>query len=96
MVPTPETISILKPACKAWEDHLWADISVITEEKSSNELAKLAAGSFWEGGVQAVEKGPDELCNLQADDDEWEGGVLKALESLNSVAVSEGYVLGCW
>ncbi len=94
MVPTQETISILKPACRTWEDHLWADISVIAEEKSSNELVKLSAGSFWEGGMQAVEKGPDELRNLPVDNDgEWEEGVLKALESLNSVAVSEGYVL---
>ncbi len=79
-----------------WENHLWADTSVIAEEKSSNELAKLAAGSFWEGGVEAVEKGPDELRNLQADDDEeWEEGVLKALESLSSVVVAEGCV-PCW
>lgn len=95
-MPTPETINILKSACRTWEDHLWADISVITEEKSCSELAKLAAGSFWEGGVQAAEKSSEELRNLRVDDDEWEEGVLKALESLKSVAVVEGCVSDCW
>ncbi|KAF8962886.1 nuclear pore protein 84/107 [Flammula alnicola] len=92
MVPSPQTTSILKSACRTWEDHLWADISVMCEEKASRELARLATGSFWEGGVDALEKGVDELRNLQVqqDDDEWDKEVVRTLESLKSIAVLEG------
>ncbi|KAF8639343.1 hypothetical protein AX17_001562 [Amanita inopinata Kibby_2008] len=48
--PSPQTFPILRAACKTWEDHLWATLSVICEQRESAELSRLAAhfSSFWE------------------------------------------------
>ncbi|KIM43977.1 hypothetical protein M413DRAFT_68391 [Hebeloma cylindrosporum] len=84
IVPSPQTTSVLKSACRTWEDHLWADISVLCEEKVSSELRSLASSSFWEGGQDAVD-----VVDMQGVED-WEGGVGQALSSLKSVAVVDG------
>jgi nuclear pore complex protein Nup107 len=48
LAPSPQTSAILKSACRTWEDHLWAQISVMCEEKQSAEMIKL--GGFGGGG----------------------------------------------
>jgi len=73
---------------------LWADISVICEEKASHELAVLASGSFWEGGQEVVEKDVVEMRSSFAPqlEKDWETGVSRTLESLKDVAVVDGCV----
>jgi nuclear pore complex protein Nup107 len=63
------------------------------EEKASQELAKLG-GSFWEGGVEAVEQGVQDTPPEQdgVDDGGWESEVSATLGTLKGVAVLEGYV----
>ena len=90
LAPSPQTASVLKSACRTWEDHLWAEISIMCEEKTSQELAKLG-GSFWEGGVEAVEVGVQDTPPEQ-DEQDWETEVSTTLDNLKGVAVPEGYV----
>ena len=63
------------------------------EEKASRELAKLG-GSFWEGGVEAVELGVQDTPPEQdeVDEGDWETEVSATLDNLKGVAVLEGYV----
>ncbi|KAI0086032.1 nuclear pore protein 84/107 [Irpex rosettiformis] len=90
LAPTPQTSTQLKNVCHTWEDHLWAQISVVCEEKESEELSKLT-GSFWECG------GPAPMANNvrredmeEIEDDEWVKEVVESLESLANVTVQEG------
>lgn len=58
------------------------------------EMRRLG-GSFWEGGLAAVEKGvrvADEET-LEAEEEEWEREVVGTLEGLRSVGVEDGYVI---
>ena len=90
LAPSPQTASVLKSACRTWGDHLWAEISIICEEKASQELAKLG-GSFWEGGVDAVELGVQDPSEQdEADEGDWENEVSATLDNLKGVAVLEG------
>lgn len=84
LAPSPQTSVILKSACRTWEDHLWAQVSIIIEEKESSEMAKL--GGFWEGGKITTPVDPDE------EEEEWVNDVVGTLEGLESVGVAEGYV----
>ncbi len=63
------------------------------EEKQKMELAKLG-GSFWDGGVEAVEKGVKDMSpeDEEREEQEWVREVTETLESLKGVVVSEGYV----
>lgn len=63
------------------------------EEKETMELTKLG-GSFWEGGVEAVEKGVKEMSAVdeEREEQDWVKEVTETLESLKGVVVSEGYV----
>jgi hypothetical protein len=90
LAPSHQTASVLKSACRTWEDQLWAEISIICEEKASQELAKLG-GSFWEGGVEAVELGVRDEQD-EVDEGDWETEVSATLDNLKGVAVLEGYV----
>jgi len=49
-------------------------------------------GSFWEGGLDAVEKGVRAVSREaeEMEEDEWEKEVIDALESMKSVAVEDG------
>ncbi|KAJ7273472.1 nuclear pore protein 84/107 [Mycena haematopus] len=91
LVPTPQTSSVLKTACRTWEDHLWAQISVVCEEKQSTEMLRVG-GSFWEGGLSAVKSGVRVLSPEaeETESDEWEKEVMGSLEILKTVAVQEG------
>jgi len=98
LAPTPQTATVLKSAGRTWEDHLWAEISIICEERASTELASLSSGSFWEGGVDSVEKGVQDISRPQSQHAEgvWKKDVLGSLEDLKSVSVIEGYVSRLW
>ncbi|KAF9469517.1 nuclear pore protein 84/107 [Collybia nuda] len=91
LAPSPQTSIIVKSACRTWEDHLWAQISIMCEEKESMEMSRLG-GSFWEGGLSAVELGVRTSSHEEeeAEEDEWEKEVIGALETLKTVAVAEG------
>ncbi|KAJ7494494.1 nuclear pore protein 84/107 [Mycena galericulata] len=91
LAPSPQTSSLLKTACRTWEDHLWAQISVVCEEKQSMEMLRVG-GSFWEGGIPAVESGVRVLSAdaEEAEAEEWEKEVVGSLETLKTVAVQEG------
>ena len=91
LAPTPQTATQLKNACHTWEDHLWAQISVVCEEKESEELSKLT-DSFWESGGLGTSRDNAGLDSLGGgEDDEWQKEVVESLESLASVTVQEGY-----
>ncbi|KAJ7582625.1 nuclear pore protein 84/107 [Mycena floridula] len=91
LAPSPQTSLILKAACRTWEDHLWAQISIMCEEKQTMELSRLG-GSYWEGGQDAVEKGVRSVTDetREVEEDEWEKEVYMTLEGLQSVPVDEG------
>jgi nuclear pore complex protein Nup107 len=61
------------------------------EEKQSAEMLRLGGG-FWEGGIQAVEKGVMELSKdeEEVEEREWEQEVISTLQSLSSVQIDEG------
>ncbi|KAF9448699.1 hypothetical protein P691DRAFT_759710 [Macrolepiota fuliginosa MF-IS2] len=88
LAPSPQTLTVLKSACRIWEDHLWAQISIMCEEKENMELMKLG-DSFWEGGVEAVEKGVKEMPAVDAEreEKEWVKEVTETSKSLKDVVV---------
>ncbi|KZP13590.1 hypothetical protein FIBSPDRAFT_797582 [Athelia psychrophila] len=90
LAPSPATSAVLKSACRTWEDHLWAQISIMCEEKLTSEMGRL--GGFWEGGVGAVEKGmvPMTRDEEEAEEEDWEKEATDALETLGGVGVIEG------
>ncbi|PPQ72703.1 hypothetical protein CVT24_012914 [Panaeolus cyanescens] len=102
IAPSPQTSSVLKSACRTWEDHLWADISVICEERASKELAKLSKLSYWENGgssldaagravtEQTAQDQQKESDDNEIEEEEWESEVVHSLESLKDVAVIDG------
>ncbi|THU96793.1 hypothetical protein K435DRAFT_754578 [Dendrothele bispora CBS 962.96] len=91
LAPSPQTSLILKSACRTWEDHLWAQVSIMCEEKGTMELLRLG-GSFWEGGQAAVEKGVRSVSQEITEDEEeqWEKEVHQTLDGLKSVHVEDG------
>jgi nuclear pore complex protein Nup107 len=97
LAPSPQTSAVLKSACRTWEDQLWAQISVMCEEKQSAEMLRLGGG-FWDGGLEVVEKGVSRVdggddagdYDEEAEEQEWEREAMGALESLGSVSVLDG------
>lgn len=87
LAPCPQTFVHLKAACRTWEDYLWAQISIICEEKESSEMSRLH-GSFWEGSAR-TSGGTDNAID-QDEDDEWEREVRETLSSLSNISVEEG------
>jgi nuclear pore complex protein Nup107 len=87
------TATVLKGACKTWEDHLWVQVSIICEEKASLELGRIG-GSFWEedGGLEGIERGVREISkiDLQREHAEWEQEAKESLETLKDVSTLEG------
>ncbi|GLB38465.1 putative nuclear pore protein 84 / 107 [Lyophyllum shimeji] len=91
LAPSPQTSVILKSSCRTWEDHLWAQISIMCEEKETMEMTKLGGG-FWEGGLTAVEQGVPEITQEEQEKEEvdWEKEVTETLTSLENIPVAEG------
>ncbi|KAK1227800.1 Nucleoporin nup84 [Marasmius sp. AFHP31] len=96
LAPSPQTTLILKSACRTWEDHLWATISVLCDEKETMEMSRLG-GSFWEGGggaegLRNVDKGVRTVGRevIELEEEEWEKEVVGTLEGLKDVDVGDG------
>ncbi|KAI9454791.1 nuclear pore protein 84/107 [Boletus coccyginus] len=91
LVPTPQTFNVLKSACRTWEDHLWAQISILCEEKQAAEMIKLGGG-YWEGGLEALKDLliPLEDSDQKEEEEEWEKETTAALETLGGVNVDDG------
>ena len=80
--PSSQTSVVLKSACRTWEEYLWAQVSIMCEEKWSAEMVRLD-GRFWEGGMTAVEKGVAIPSREEAEQEEleWEKEVESTLDS---------------
>ncbi|KAG6856667.1 hypothetical protein H0H87_002044 [Tephrocybe sp. NHM501043] len=96
LAPSEQTASVLRGACRTWEDHLWAQISIMCEERESTEMEKLGGG-FWEGGLRALEAGEqEEVPELEygqerrEEERRWVERVGETLEALKDIAVAEG------
>lgn len=91
LAPCPQTFSVLKSACRTWEDHLWAQISILCEEKQTAEMIKLGSG-FWDGGLAVLENMPLPPSQEEdaAEEEEWEREATSTLETLGSVHVEDG------
>ena len=73
---------------------MWAQASVLCEEKQSAEMLRLGGG-WWEGGAAAIEKTmPDVSPEAeQKREEEWKRDVHESLQSLKTVTVEEGDVI---
>ncbi|KAH8091774.1 nuclear pore protein 84/107 [Cristinia sonorae] len=96
LAPCPQTSSALKAACRTWEDHLWAQISIMCEEKEVTEMSRLRGG-HWEqyegqGNAIADDVSMDEEADVRDDqeEEEWELEVANTLASLATIHVEEG------
>ncbi|KAG7092946.1 hypothetical protein E1B28_009248 [Marasmius oreades] len=96
LAPSPQTTLVLKSGCRTWEDHLWATISVLCDEKETMEMSRLG-GSFWEGaggaeGLRNVDKGVRIVGSnvIEIEEEEWEKEVVGTLEGLKDVNVEDG------
>ncbi|KAG8215686.1 nuclear pore complex protein [Butyriboletus roseoflavus] len=90
LAPTPQTFNVLKSACRTWEDHLWAQISILCEEKQTAEMIKLGGG-YWEGGLETLEDLPISMEDAdEKEEEEWEKEASAALETLGGVNVDDG------
>jgi len=97
LAPCPQTFSILKSACRSWEDHLWAQISILCEEKQTADMIKLGGG-FWDGGLAVLENMPSPPSQEEdaAEEEEWEKEATSTLETLGNVQVEDGYGGHTW
>ncbi|KAG1856995.1 nuclear pore protein 84/107 [Suillus subalutaceus] len=79
LAPCPQTFSVLKSACRTWEDHLWAQISILCEEKQTAEMIKLVLENM---------PSPPSHEEDAAEEEEWEREATSTLETLGSVHFS--------
>lgn len=106
IAPTATTLPALLPFCKTFEDHLWARIIGLVQDKLETELSKVANQSYWESescglGTFEPRKVPDEdmdatselAYNGASDDAEWGRIAKEQLIEIGRIAVSEGYVV---
>jgi nuclear pore complex protein Nup107 len=90
LAPTPQTFNVLKSACRTWEDHLWAQLSILCEEKQAAEMIKLGGG-YWEGGLEVLKDLPIPVEDAdEKEEEEWEKEATAALETLGGVNVDDG------
>lgn len=101
LCPTLETASILlTSACRTWEDVVWAQVSVLFEEKQNEAMRVLGGGGFWEDGLAAVEKsdreaesGGDEDMDTSDEeflDEKWRDEMVRSLAVLSTAPVQDG------
>ncbi|KAH8111554.1 107-domain-containing protein [Phellopilus nigrolimitatus] len=106
LAPSPASSVVLKAACRTWYDHLWAHVGIICEGKQVDALARAGAaggggGGFWEGGADAVARivasasvpGVSQAAEEEEEEREereWEREVIRTLEALANVGVTEG------
>ncbi|EIW74182.1 hypothetical protein CONPUDRAFT_140572 [Coniophora puteana RWD-64-598 SS2] len=91
LAPCPETFTVLKSACRTWEDHLWAQVCILCEEKQSQEMLKLGGG-FWDEGLAALKKlgGLQNDVNQGEEEEEWLNEATASLEGLSGAQVEDG------
>ena len=90
LAPTPQTFNVLKSACRTWEDHVWAQISILCEEKQTAEMIKLGGG-YWESGLEVLDGLPASMEDAdEKEEEEWEKEATAVLETLGGVNVDDG------
>ncbi|KAI0048451.1 nuclear pore protein 84/107 [Auriscalpium vulgare] len=91
LAPSSQTASTLRAACRTWEDLLWAQISVMCEERQTAALARLGGG-FWENGLDAVQKDPVASALEDTDDEEesWREEVVETLQDIANASIEDG------
>ncbi|KIY49632.1 hypothetical protein FISHEDRAFT_40657 [Fistulina hepatica ATCC 64428] len=93
LAPSPETFSVLKSACRTWEDLLWAKIIMLCEQKQGAALSALGGG-FWEEGMPWLDRKHSLIQGLTIDEDReeatWGAEVIQSLQELQAVPVAEG------
>ncbi len=91
LAPSVQTSTVLKSACRTWEDALWATISVLCEEHQSEALARLGGG-FWEPSGRESAGGDVGAGEVEEDEEEdaWRADVEQELQTLATVQVQEG------
>ncbi|KAL5501221.1 NUP84 [Sanghuangporus vaninii] len=104
LAPSAATSVVLKSVCRSWHDHLWAQVSVVCEGRTSDALHRIGEG-YWEGGIEAIERIAAEEASAatftpareqqekraeEREEREWEREAVAALESLTHVGVAEG------
>jgi nuclear pore complex protein Nup107 len=105
IAPTSTTLPALLPFCKTFEDHLWARIIGLVEDKIETELSKVESQSYWESegcarGAFEPSAVPDEEMdtvlepdhNSAFEDAEFGRIAKEQLVEIGRIAVSEGYV----
>ncbi|THH27911.1 hypothetical protein EUX98_g6279 [Antrodiella citrinella] len=97
LAPCPQTSPALKSACKTWEDHLWAQISIMCEEKEVSEMARLKGGHWLQYEDRLGDAAEDETMDEDLEgpengneEEEWEREVANTLASLGTIQVDEG------
>lgn len=88
LAPSVQTSSVLKSACRTWEDALWTTISILCEEHQSEALARLGGG-FWEPSGRASDDG-DEAEAGDEEEEAWRAEVEQELQTLTTAQVQEG------
>ncbi|KAF8530254.1 nuclear pore protein 84/107 [Hysterangium stoloniferum] len=89
LAPSRKTLGVLvKEACKTWEDHLWARVATLLEEKVSEGLILLGP-NFWERNGKGVHE-----ANVISKDGNFEGGTIdetrEVLSKMADLNVEEG------
>ena len=64
-------------------------MSVVCEEKESQEMSRLKA-SFWESGGDVTVGGDTTMDESDDEDEDWEREVVGSLESLADISVDDG------
>jgi nuclear pore complex protein Nup107 len=104
IAPTAATLPALLPYCKTFEDHLWARIIGLVEDKFETELSKVANNSYW--GSEGCGLGAFEPISVSEEDDttselarnsafedtEWGRIAKEQLTEIAQITVAEGYV----
>ncbi|KAG1841563.1 hypothetical protein DFJ58DRAFT_718154 [Suillus subalutaceus] len=81
LAPFLQTFSVLKSACRTWEDYLWAQVSILCEEKQTAEMIKLVSQNMPSPPFQEEDAAKEE---------EWEKEVTSTSDTLGSVHVEDG------
>ncbi|EJD49593.1 hypothetical protein AURDEDRAFT_161152 [Auricularia subglabra TFB-10046 SS5] len=97
LAPQRRTLPILLAQCKTWEDHLWAHVTVLLEERLDGQMGELK-GCFWLTGLDAIRKpeitdGRDDGMDVEEhvqDEAAWKAEVMRELSELSGVSVEEG------
>ena len=92
LAPSPQTLGVLtQEACKTWEDHLWARVSALCEEKLSEGM-RLLGPNFWEYGIKAFDTPPVNEEDIISSEEMALSEVRRVLGKMSELSVEEGFV----